>query len=212
MPKDIEPKLKTISGYLKIEEHFVIPEYQREYSWSTIQCDELFQDIEDFMDTDQTDPYFFGTIIIDCSDNKNFNLVDGQQRTTTFLLLLKALLLRISDVLNNFKKDEETEGLEQGLQERRNSIIDILYKTDSDNRLQLLKFWDKTEKQIFLTNKSINEVYKDELQKILNAKTFDIAEAKECALNGVLVTVKDNGKAKTIKRFCITKNYEEGIK
>ena len=41
---------------------------------------------------------------------------------------------------------------------------------------------------------------------------FDIAETKNCTLNGVLVTAKNNGTAKTIKRFCITKNYEEGIK
>lgn len=41
---------------------------------------------------------------------------------------------------------------------------------------------------------------------------FDIADTKECVLNGVLAVVDINGKAKTIKRFCITKNYEEGIK
>ena len=41
---------------------------------------------------------------------------------------------------------------------------------------------------------------------------FDIASTNECVLNGVLVTVDDNGTAKTIQRFCITKNYEEGIK
>ncbi len=41
---------------------------------------------------------------------------------------------------------------------------------------------------------------------------FDIAETKQCELNGVLVQVDDNETAKTIKRFCITKNYEEGIK
>lgn len=128
------------------------------------------------MDADQTDPYFFGTIIVDCSDAKNFNLVDGQQRTTTFLLLLKALLLRITEVLDNFTRDEETESLEQGLREKRNSIIDILYKTDSDNRLELLKSWNNIEKIQFLKNKSINEIYKEELQTILNAKTFDIAE------------------------------------
>ena len=178
MAKDIEPKLKKIPEYLKIErsECFVIPEYQRGYSWSITQCDKLYQDIENFMDADQTDPYFFGTIIVDCSDAKNFNLVDGQQRTTTFLLLLKALLLRITEVLDNFTRDEETESLEQGLREKRNSIIDILYKTDSDNRLELLKSWNNIEKIQFLKNKSINEIYKEELQTILNAKTFDIAE------------------------------------
>ena len=47
MAKDIEPKLKLISEFLKIEkdEIFVIPEYQRGYSWNNLQCDKLWQDL-----------------------------------------------------------------------------------------------------------------------------------------------------------------------
>ena len=41
---------------------------------------------------------------------------------------------------------------------------------------------------------------------------FDIADTKESVLNGILAVVGGDGKAKSIKRFCITKNYEEGIK
>lgn len=52
MAKDIEPRLKLISDYLNIGKTsknniFVIPEYQRGYSWTTTQCDELFKNIED---------------------------------------------------------------------------------------------------------------------------------------------------------------------
>lgn len=68
--KDIEPKLKYISDYLNIEGNpcFVIPEYQRAYSWNITQCDKLWQDIESFIESDNKDPYFFGTVIIDCSN------------------------------------------------------------------------------------------------------------------------------------------------
>lgn len=47
MAKDIEPKLKFISDYLTLneKEKFVIPEYQRGYSWNIEQCDKLWQDI-----------------------------------------------------------------------------------------------------------------------------------------------------------------------
>ena len=91
---------------------FVIPEYQRGYSWNIVQCDKLWQDIEDFIDSGLEDPYFFGTIIVDCSDadhSGSFSLIDGQQRTTTFLLLLKALQLRLENVIKNFKKDKDYE-------------------------------------------------------------------------------------------------------
>ncbi len=68
MAKNIEPNLKTISNYLRIkkDEYFVIPEYQRGYSWEVSQCDKLWQDIESFIESDGSDPYFFGTIIIYC--------------------------------------------------------------------------------------------------------------------------------------------------
>ncbi|MDR7694758.1 DUF262 domain-containing protein [Riemerella anatipestifer] len=69
MAKNIEPNLKLISEYLKLKESesFVVPEYQRGYSWDIAQCDKLWQDIEVFIVSDASEPYFFGTIIIDCS-------------------------------------------------------------------------------------------------------------------------------------------------
>lgn len=95
--KNIEPNLRLISEYTKLgkDDRFRIPEYQRGYSWTTMHCDKLWQDIEAFIDSGADDPYFFGTIIIDCSTDNCLNLIDGQQRTTTFLLLLKALQLRL---------------------------------------------------------------------------------------------------------------------
>ena len=66
MPKEIEPKLKTIRGYLNLggRSKFIIPEYQRSYSWTTEACDKLWQDIEDFMNSStvnefgRKEPYF----------------------------------------------------------------------------------------------------------------------------------------------------------
>ena len=71
MAKNIDPKLKKIGDYLKLEESsiFSIPEYQRAYSWGITQCDKLWQDITAFIDSDGSDPYFFGTIIVNCLEN-----------------------------------------------------------------------------------------------------------------------------------------------
>jgi len=178
MAKDIEPKLKLISEYLKINpnELFVIPEYQRGYSWDIVQCDKLWQDVESFIDSGVSDPYFFGTIIVDCSEANKFSLIDGQQRTTTFILLLKALLLRLQAVLKDLKRDEESEALEEGLKEKRNKILDILYKTDVDGRIEILKDWSLVQGKMFLENRSINEQYKAELQLIIESKDYKIAE------------------------------------
>lgn len=175
--KDIDPKLKSISEYLNIKERFIIPEYQRAYTWSIVQCDKLWQDIENYLESDNADPYFFGTIIIDCSnDNGELHLIDGQQRTTTFLLLLKALLVRIQEVLKNFKRTSNSEALEEGLKDFRNEAIGILYKADYKKRTELLKKWDIVKGTIVLQNNSINEEYKEELPNILEAELFDDAE------------------------------------
>lgn len=182
MAKDIEPKLKLISDYLRIskDERFVIPEYQRGYSWSIVQCDKLWQDVEAFIESDKKEPYFFGTIIADCSEPDRISLIDGQQRTTTFILLLKALLLRLQEVLQDMKRDMDSEALEEALKEKRNKIIDIMYKTDVEGRFDILKNWDSVKGIVVLENKSINELYKNDLQIISEAQSYTLAE-KKCA-------------------------------
>lgn len=184
MAKNIEPKLKKIGDYLKLEEDavFTIPEYQRAYSWSVENCDKLWQDINDFVESESKDRYFFGTIIINCQDNDTkYGLVDGQQRTTTFLLLLKALLVRINIAINRTASDDDSASLCRGLQERRRRIMGILYKVETE------EIWDKPDSikdadicrhGLILENFSINEQYKTELATILQSTDYDSAEAR----------------------------------
>lgn len=183
MAKSIEPKLRKTGDYLRLEDDtiFTIPEYQRAYSWSIANCDKLWQDIIDFIEAGSKDRYFFGTIIINCQDNDTkFGLIDGQQRTTTFLLLLKALLVGINKVLNNAVYDEESASLFRGLHDRRRRIMGILYKAEPED------ISDKPDrekdalichKDILLENHSINERYKTELANILQTTDYEGAEA-----------------------------------
>ena len=178
MAKNIEPTLKLISEYLKLDKkiNFVIPEYQRSYSWNITQCDKLWQDIDAFIESEASDPYFFGTIIVDCSEENKFNLIDGQQRTTTFLLLLKALLIRLNEAIIKIPNDEDSEGLKAGLNGNRNKIMSILYKADDEDIPAMLKDYSKMKGVLLLENKSINEIYKDEVEKIVEANNFENAE------------------------------------
>jgi len=178
MAKNIEPTLKLISGYLKLEkpENFVIPEYQRGYSWDITQCDKLWQDIETFIASNASDPYFFGTIIVDCSESNKFSLIDGQQRTTTFFLLLKALLLRLNLAISNIPNDEDSEALKAGLSANRNKVMGILFKAEDEEIPSMLKDYTKSQGILVLENKSINELYSGEVKKIIEAVDFDSSE------------------------------------
>ena len=176
MAKEIEPKLQTIGVYLKKTDVFRIPEYQRAYSWNISNCDKLWQDIEAYIAQDAEDPYFFGTIIIDCSMNGYLNLIDGQQRTTTFLLLLKAMHLRVVEVLSQMPNTEESAGLKRSLQQSLDSIFEILYRADVRKQIGIEKDWAKAQGVPILENDSINELHKNELKNIVEARTFSDAE------------------------------------
>lgn len=177
MAKEIEPKLQTIGEYLKKKDVFRIPEYQRAYSWDIANCDKLWQDIETYLEQDSADdPYFFGTIIIDCSTPGYLNLIDGQQRTSTFLLLLKAMHLRIVEVLHDMKHTDSTEWLIRSLHQSLDAIYEILYRADIRKQLEIVKDWTKAQGITILENDSINELHKDELRRIIEACTFEDAE------------------------------------
>jgi hypothetical protein len=176
MAKEIEPKLQTIGVYLKKAEVFRIPEYQRAYSWNIANCDKLWQDIETYISQDSADPYFFGTIIIDCSSTGFLNLIDGQQRTTTFMLLLKAMHLRIIEVLNSMADTAEAAGLRRSLQQSLDTIYEILYRADVRKQIEIETDWTKAQGIEILVNDSINELHKDDLKNIIVARTFEDAE------------------------------------
>lgn len=176
--KNIEPKLRLISEYAMLDRDdvFEIPQYQRAYSWTTSHCTKLWQDIENFIDSSAEDPYFFGTIIIDCSTANHLSLIDGQQRTTTFFLLLKALQLRLKELLDNFNCSPDTEALYKGLDRSYDTICRILYKADDDKQVEMKSNWDNARGITILENNSINELYKNDFRMIIEAENFEEAE------------------------------------
>ena len=66
-----------------------IPEYQRPYKWTAKNANQLLDDIIEAMNANK-EVYRVGTLILH-EDEDGYNIVDGQQRTITFSLLLKAL-------------------------------------------------------------------------------------------------------------------------
>lgn len=183
MAKNIDAKLKNIQGLfsstnsqdsiLGTDGTYIIPEYQRAYSWKyNEQCDKLWQDIESFIDNKKNDSYFLGSIIINSARDELY-VIDGQQRMTTFILLLKALLLRINDLLNNMSLDEDIKSLEDALNNRRKTILTCLYNIDEDDVSQITSGRSRIRNlSIKYDNKSINEEYSDDMEIILREETM----------------------------------------
>ena len=74
------------------DKHFVIPVYQRNYDWKKEQCKQLFDDLIDVSKSERT--HFLGSIVSiyhDDGDDREYLIIDGQQRLTTLSLLLLAI-------------------------------------------------------------------------------------------------------------------------
>lgn len=105
MAKQLNAEQKTIGELLgKHNVKFLIPDYQRPYSWEFEQCETLWEDIYAFafpvdhkFDADK-DRYFLGTILTFQNKAYENEIIDGQQRLVTFLLLLRAFYTAIESV------------------------------------------------------------------------------------------------------------------
>ena len=104
---------------------FLIPDYQRPYAWTEEQCQILWDDIFEFAfpngnheDFDKQEEYFLGSVVAFRNESRQFEIIDGQQRLTTFMLLLRAFY----NYYNNMKHAQAIS--------LKNQIEKCLWKTD----------------------------------------------------------------------------------
>ena len=93
-------RLKAVAELLDGNHHFYIPSYQRGYRWDEKQVEDLLKDISDFASNSKKgDFYCLQPVVVksktweknDGSDITGWEVIDGQQRLTTLLLLLNFL-------------------------------------------------------------------------------------------------------------------------
>ena len=100
-----------------------IPRFQRDYSWDLEQWEDLWSDIIETMSVDGDSAHYMGYLVLQSTNDKNFDVIDGQQRLTTCSLLVLA-------ILNNLKKliesGDDPENNKQRLEQIRNSYIGYL--------------------------------------------------------------------------------------
>lgn len=67
-----------------------VPKYQRDYSWDKEQWSDLWYDVLQMIE-DQ-DSHYMGYLVLQTSDDKNYQIIDGQQRLTTLCILILAVV------------------------------------------------------------------------------------------------------------------------
>lgn len=226
MASEIQPALKSIGQYFDCnvenkKRQLIIPEFQRAYSWTEEQCEELWNDVHMYFEScgGKTDiPYFFGCIILseeekpftneegERQNTTELKIIDGQQRTITFLLLLKAFQLTLYKLFKPTKEggswDFDSEDLKEDLKGFERNLFGILYR---DANAKCKKNWDIVRKKtpVIKTN-SINENKNSssDLYKILRLEHLEDAE-NDKSDERVSETRKQGLSRKSMKRFSL---------
>lgn len=91
-----------------------VPPFQRDYSWAEEEWDDLWQDIVGLFDDDGDSAHYLGYLVLQSSDSKRFDIIDGQQRLTTLSVMILAGLGYLKDLVaagldeeNNAKRQEQ---------------------------------------------------------------------------------------------------------
>ncbi|RVY60708.1 DUF262 domain-containing protein [Helicobacter pylori] len=117
---------------------FVIPIYQRLYSWKKEQCEQLWDDIIKTGGNDQIEGHFIGSILYVLDGNTPSSpllIIDGQQRLTTITLLFIALRNHSSDEV---KRKEIESYLINSNKDGDKKFRLILSESDKDTLLSLI--------------------------------------------------------------------------
>lgn len=114
---------QTLKQLLGNGMRYSIPKFQRDYSWTQDEWEDLWQDIETSLSSSNDDVHYMGYLVLKTLDGKVHDVVDGQQRLTTLSLLALAVLKSLQDLVDlNFDSEDNRRRITQ----LRNTYIGYL--------------------------------------------------------------------------------------
>ena len=186
----------NLSEIINSNEYYNIPDYQRPYSWNQEQVDTLLSDLLEDYQENNPNHYFCGSIVLlkPSIQNSRYDIIDGQQRLTTFIILLAVLKHQYGDQMTPVSKGQIKES--------------IWGRYDNGSRIQKLKL---------MPNKSKYIEFDKTLQSLAKDSTSDSEEysLNETLLNLDFKTSQKNNKywqnAKTIRDFLVEEEAFKNI-
>ncbi|WQU79500.1 DUF262 domain-containing protein [Helicobacter pylori] len=130
----IDSKDSHLRDILEKELYYQIPIYQRPYQWTEENCEKLLDDLFEDYEKDRESDYFCGSLVLVKSDpnskTETYDIVDGQQRLSTFILLAKVLADLYNDCLSDPKN---LECLQEGWKDRHTERKRLSFNTIGPN-------------------------------------------------------------------------------
>ncbi|GAA8131623.1 DUF262 domain-containing protein [Helicobacter pylori] len=149
--ESIEGKAYNLSYILATNfgSYYQIPTYQRPYQWTEENCEKLLDDLFFNYEDDRKSDYFCGSLVLiaigtDSETNaETYDVVDGQQRLSTFILLAKVLATLYNEHLNKTSRDflEKSLGDTDGKKRKRLDFDPIESNAKKDFQ-DTLEFFD----------------------------------------------------------------------
>jgi hypothetical protein len=210
----IQPDFQSLSNVLN-GKLFVIPEYQRHYSWKTKQRKDLFNDINKLIAMDDSDKnHFMATIVClkTFADEKlgghrfeYYDIVDGQQRLTTLVILLKAISLELHKQRDDEESLEEAKLLDRLLIKRNQQLIILQSNHDNKSLLRnylIAKSWDECpnyqEDADTAADKNLCDAMQECKDFVDDKDVIGLLQLVQNQLNFVLLTLEDKSAVYTI--------------
>lgn len=129
----IDSKESYLQDILKDKLYYQIPIYQRPYQWTEGNCEKLLDDLFEDYEEDRESDYFCGSLVLiaisEDSKVKTYDVVDGQQRLSTFILLAKVLAGLYNDCLD----PKNLEHLQESWKDRHTERKRLSFNTIGSN-------------------------------------------------------------------------------
>ena len=216
----MQAKETRLDSIIEGTKQYVVPLFQRSYSWTKKEWDILWNDICDLYEMENPRVHFFGSIVNMPATSvpegvAKFLLIDGQQRlTTVFILLsiLKDLALegrkeRLSDeikntLLLNQYKDGYDHYKMMPTQVDRNAFLKVIEGQGHEADGQIGQAWKYLEKKVRTSNFDIENI-----KKILTQKFSVVSITLDTDDNPYLVFESLNAKGRSLSQADLIKNY-----
>lgn len=100
-----------------------VPPFQRDYSWTDQEWDDLWMDMLDLLSEEGEPAHYMGYLVLQSQNNKTFDIIDGQQRLTTLSIFVLALLNNLQRLIAD---GVDPENNQKRAQQLRSSFIGYL--------------------------------------------------------------------------------------
>lgn len=153
----------TFEEIISVDKRYIVPKFQRDYSWTETEWEELLVDIDNLQDNES---HYMGYLVFQSSLPSEYLVIDGQQRLTTLSLLVLAIMYNLKEMSNDDGAEDNQSRIEVlrrkfiGAQNIISLAIEsklILNRNNNDHYKRLCSLEQPPKRKIKLSEKRMTE-------------------------------------------------------